>query len=82
MWLQNEEQINDSFGCCMYKLCHYKGDSGGGFSEGGGSAQTNSTTASCDGVCPQTNGWAGYGFGNPIPLFSWDLTTSGPQSLR
>ena len=87
MRLQGEEEIFDSEGCCLYKICHYSGLRGGYQDEGGGMLEANTSSVSCDSSCPETNGWAGYAGGGtgpgrePEPL-PWDLNRPGAPTLR
>ena len=80
MRLESEEIVEEG-GCCKYKLCFYSGFTGGYFVDGGNRLVRNSTTASCGGSCPSTNGMAPYGYDSQTSP-RVNIETSGPQSLR
>jgi hypothetical protein len=81
MFLVGEEMVFDGENCCIYKLCNYEGTTGGHGMSGGGRPVTNSSSVSCDGTCPPTNGKAPYGFDPPSPP-PWNINNTGAPTLR
>ena len=80
MYLDGEEEVKDSDGCCLYKRCSYKGTSWGYGAIGGGRPVTDTMLVGCKADCPSTSGEAPYGFENPSQP-PWDINTPGPGGL-